>query len=110
MIKQIMVFNMYDIEKINQKFGEHIRILRQTQNLSQMDLADLSDLNTSYIGHLERGLKSPTLSTMAKLANALNVPLTQLVDFTDPKQSTSDAVSQLLREYTDRLLALTSEE
>lgn len=99
---------MYDLNQLNTQFGERIRTLRQQQNLSQMDLAELADLNTTYIGHLEHGTKSPTLQTLAKLANALHLSLPELLSLeTGLKQDDTKADLQLLlQEYTVRILTL----
>ena len=99
---------MYDLDRINVQFGERIRTLRLQQDLSQMDLAELADLNTTYIGHLEHGTKSPTLQTLAKLSNALHLSLPRLLSL--ETDSTSDhaqtELQQLLQEYTTRILEL----
>ena len=53
---------------------------RKKRNLSQFALAELSDLNKNSIGVIERAENSPTLETIEKLANALNMPVTELID------------------------------
>lgn len=100
---------MYNLDTIGAQFGERIRILRQQQNLSQMDLAELADLNTTYIGHLEHGTKSPTLQTLGKLSNALHLSLPELLSLeNEPEEAdTKTEMQQLLQEYTLRILALT---
>lgn len=103
---------MYKLDSINIQFGEHIRSLRQKQNLSQMDLAELADLNTTYIGHLEHGTKSPTLQTLAKLANALHLSLPALLslDDSDYPDDTKKELERLLREYSERIITLIQEK
>jgi transcriptional regulator with XRE-family HTH domain len=59
--------------QIEQAFGNALREMRHQQELSQEDLADLSSLHRTYISQLERGLKSPTLSTIWRLSDALHI-------------------------------------
>ena len=59
-------------------FGEKIRCERLKQNLSQEALADLAGVHRTYIGMIERAEKNITLLNIAKLANALRVPLAYL--------------------------------
>lgn len=100
---------MYDLDKLGYQFGERIHALRQNQNLSQMDLAELADLNASYIGHLEHGTKSPTLQTLGKLANALQVTLPDLLTIdTQPEQKKKE-IETLLCEYTIRILNIVND-
>lgn len=54
-------------------FGEVISDLRRNARLSQELLADKAGVHRTYISQLERGLKSPTLAVLLKLATALEV-------------------------------------
>ena len=65
---------------INEKLGIKIRFLRIKMKLSQEKFAELADLNKNSIGMIERGKMSPTLETLEKIANALNIELKELVD------------------------------
>lgn len=58
-----------DIEKA---FGQVIRELRMAKNISQEKLAEISDLDRSYISDVERGIKTASIVTAIKLAYALN--------------------------------------
>ena len=60
-------------------FGAIIRRLRTKRGLTQEKLAELADLNVSYIGFLERGENVPTLTIVLNLANALEVKAADLV-------------------------------
>ncbi|AOZ92284.1 helix-turn-helix domain-containing protein [Paenibacillus crassostreae] len=64
--------------------GENIRILRQKSGLSQEQLALLSNMNTSYIGQIERGEKNPTIRTLEKIAAALKINITDLFTLSSP--------------------------
>lgn len=59
--------------------GLTVRRQRESRRWSQERLAEAADLNRSYIGELERGEAVPSLLTLAKLALALGVPLSQLL-------------------------------
>ncbi|WP_153146388.1 helix-turn-helix domain-containing protein [Dechloromonas sp. H13] len=60
-------------------FGRAVRELREAQGWSQELLAEKADLNRSYIGEVERGRAIPSLATAAKLASALELPLSGLL-------------------------------
>jgi transcriptional regulator with XRE-family HTH domain len=60
-------------------FGAIIRRLRTKRGLTQEKLAELADLNVSYIGFLERGENVPTLTIVLNLARALEVHAGDLV-------------------------------
>ena len=47
-----------------------------------MKLADMVNMNFNYIGQIERGEANVTIKTMKILANALNVELSTLFNFT----------------------------
>lgn len=62
-------------------FGRHLRKLREEQDLSQEELANRANIAFSQIGRFERGIRSPTLSTLEALAKGLGVPPKDLLDF-----------------------------
>jgi len=51
--------------------GARIRYFRHMKGLSQEQLALQAGVNPAFLGHLERGLKSPTITTLDKLVRAL---------------------------------------
>ena len=67
-----------DIEK---RFGAKLAYIRKQKKLSQMKLAEIVDMNFNYIGQIERGEANVTIKTMRILANALDVELKDLFDF-----------------------------
>lgn len=69
---------------IVQKIGQKIRILRKIKKMSQVELADKAKLHQTLIGKIERAEINPTITSLAKVANALNVSLSEL--FTFPKE------------------------
>ncbi len=60
-------------------FGKEIARLRKRVGLSQEELGFRAEVHRTYISQLERGLKSPTLSMMLKLARALKVSASKMV-------------------------------
>lgn len=67
-------------DSILKVFGRKVRQYRQEKKLSQEDLADLAGLHRTYIGMIERAEKNITLVNIKKIADALNVPLSNLLD------------------------------
>jgi transcriptional regulator with XRE-family HTH domain len=63
------------MEMKNIQIGEQIRHYRTKLGISQEALALMADLNPAYIGQIERGIKSPTVNTVKKIANALGINL-----------------------------------
>lgn len=61
------------------RFAENVRRERLARNLSQEALADRADVHRTYIGMLERGEKNVTLSTLERIATALNVDAVSLL-------------------------------
>lgn len=55
-----------------QAFGDALRDLRSERGLSQEAAALTCELDRSYYGKLERGMRSPTLVTLWKLADGLD--------------------------------------
>ncbi len=78
--------------------GDQIRALREERGYTLQDLAKRANLSLSYLSEIERGSKRPSLKTIEKLANALNVSKTQLIkgDITDMGLSLGDKI-RLLR-------------
>lgn len=69
-------------ENVEKKFGAKLAYIRKTRKLSQMKLAEAVDMNFNYIGQIERGEANVTINTMKHLADALNVEMKELFDFT----------------------------
>ena len=60
-------------------FGKVLRELRDGNGISQEELAEYCDLDRTYISLLERGLRQPTITTIFKLAKALDITPSQLI-------------------------------
>ncbi len=55
--------------------GQRLRVLREEREVSMRSLARRSGLSANALSMIERGLTSPSVSTLTKLANALEVPI-----------------------------------
>jgi ribosome-binding protein aMBF1 (putative translation factor) len=66
--------------KILIDFGEKVRQFRLEKSFSQEELAFRADLHRTYIGMIERAEKNITLLNIEKIANALEVKITDLLN------------------------------
>lgn len=55
--------------------GEKIRYLRLSNNLTQEELADRSELSKGFISQVERDLTSPSITTLTDILSALGTNL-----------------------------------
>ncbi|MBQ8459758.1 helix-turn-helix transcriptional regulator [bacterium] len=69
------------IDEIDKKVGLNIRLERVKKSISQEGLADMAGLARSTMGIVERGEQSPSLQTIAKVANALKIDIHKLFIF-----------------------------
>lgn len=71
--------------------GERIKYFRIKNGLSQENLALQAEINPAFLGHLERGLKNPTIKTLEKITHALGISLAEFfepnTEITDEKQA-----------------------
>ncbi len=61
-------------------FGDKVRTTRKDKNISQELLADLANLDRSYVGGVERGERNISLENIQKIAKALGVKKKDLFD------------------------------
>ena len=62
------------------KFGENLHKLRVKKGWTQDQLSERSDVDPKYIGFIERGLRAPSIRTIAKLYKALGCTPNRLFD------------------------------
>jgi transcriptional regulator with XRE-family HTH domain len=60
-------------------FGQNVRRIRKARGLSQEELAQMSGLHRTYVGSVERGERNISLNNIVLIAQALNVPIAELV-------------------------------
>ena len=59
--------------------GQVIRQYRRQRRMSQEVLSGLAGLDRTHYSKIERGLRSPTLETLFRIAAALDVPPHEIV-------------------------------
>ena len=59
--------------------GQRIRQLRKSKGVTQDYVSELAGITSGYLGHIERGEKTQSLSTLAKIANALDTTVESLL-------------------------------
>ncbi|MFT7601474.1 MAG: transcriptional regulator with XRE-family HTH domain [Acidimicrobiales bacterium] len=90
------------------QLGTFIRSQRKLAQLSQRELARLTDLSDPYVSQIERGLHQPSIRVLKALASALNVRaetmLTHAGLFDAPAEKQSAAVDTETAIRTDQRL------
>lgn len=67
-------------EVILSQLGEQIKLVRNERQISQEKLAELSKLDRTYISSVERGQRNIGILNIIKIANALNVNASSLLE------------------------------
>lgn len=61
--------------------GNRIRQLRNSADLSQEQLALKAGIAPSFLGEIERSVKKPSIDSIEKIANALEISLSELFNY-----------------------------
>ena len=59
--------------KAVKQFAANMKRIREDKKMSQGDIFRATKIERAYISNLEAGRQNPTLETIEKIANALNV-------------------------------------
>jgi transcriptional regulator with XRE-family HTH domain len=59
--------------RLRQIFAENLRRARQRKDLSQEALANLAEIDRTYVSALERQVYSASIDTIEKLADVLDI-------------------------------------
>lgn len=78
--------------------AERIKHLRLSKNLKQSELAEKSGISRVAIGNYERGDRTPNIEILLKIAKALDVYVTDLLELNEALTNTS-AIQRLLEKY-----------
>ena len=67
--------------------GAAVRDLRARRGISQEALADLSGMHRTYLGGIERGRRNPSFTNIRRLADALEVRTSELMQRAEELES-----------------------
>ncbi len=80
------------------RVGNAIKEQRNALGISQEELASRAGLHRTYVSEVERGERNPSIASVEKLAQALEVSFTSLFERTDQNSGSREAVEILLVE------------
>ena len=95
---------MSDIAK---ELGLRIRQLRNEKHMSQEELSFKAGISPAHLGQIERAIKNPTIETIAKIACALDVPVTVLFS---EERIISKPQSLMIEKINAQLIDMSEEE
>lgn len=93
------------LNSVRAALGRRIRQLRKAKGLTQTELGDRAGgIKTGEISRFETAQRTPSVETLARLAEGLNVSLPELLDFDDPAQPLPEAeqITLLLRDQSEQ--------
>lgn len=90
--------------------GERIRAVRKSKGLTQLQLAELSNLDDAYIGAVERGERNFTIDTLEKIQNALQVDAADLLKIIKSSDKDEVVQQQAIDEFIFLISSLNSEQ
>lgn len=64
---------------INEKFGNKVKEIRLKNGLSQEKLANMAEIDRTYLPDVEKGKRNVSLLVAYKIANALGMTLKELL-------------------------------
>lgn len=74
--------------------GQRIRRIRKVRGITQEALAELVDVSTTHVSHIETGVTKLSLPVLVKIANALDVRVDALL-YDEPRGGVSIAVDEI---------------
>jgi repressor LexA len=94
------------MEKFYKEIGERIRRIRKEKNFTQEELAWEIGLSPNYIGLIERGKKRPSIETLRKISEVLEIPISYFFENINYKMPQEDIItkkiSSILRETSEK--------
>ena len=90
--------------------GSRIKDIRNKKGLTQEQLSEKMEINPKYLSSIERGRENPTLNTLIKLSESLEVDLGEIFNFVqiqDPEER-KFLITSLLDQANNEQLKLVS--
>ena len=67
------------MSKVSIKLGENIRRIRLEKGMTQGDLCRKLEIDRAYMSNIENGNKNPTLATIERIADSLEISTDKLL-------------------------------
>lgn len=67
------------MENVREILATNLRLARQRAGISQEDLAALAAIDRTYVSGIERGVRNPTITVLARFAAALKTTSSMLI-------------------------------
>ena len=71
---------MEDVDAKTETFGQRLKRVRTEKGISQLKLSKLANIHNTHISRYEKGTARPNADTLMRLANALDVAPTYLLE------------------------------
>jgi len=62
-----------------EKLGKNLKRIRTKKGMSQGDIARSLNVSRGFVSNIENGKTNPTLATITRLANAIKIPVEDLL-------------------------------
>lgn len=92
----MLVNRVMSMNELTSKVGMRIKVLRKEKGYTQEQLAFEANMHPAQIGHIERGVQSPTIDTLEKIIKALNLSIQEFFNFDELKLSNENALNLFL--------------
>lgn len=79
LLQKLVLVKSTEFERLQKRLAERVRSFRRQRKLTQEDLADLAEIDRTYVSQIERAVGNPSLGVMAKVATALEVHVADLL-------------------------------
>ena len=66
-------------QSLSIKFGQRVRSVREAQGVTQEKLAELAEVDRTYVSMIERGKRRPTLEVAERICAALGMRLSEMI-------------------------------
>ena len=86
------------MKEINEIVGINLKKFRNEKGLTLDQVAEQAGVSKSMVGEIERGTKSPTISTLWKICNGINIPFSELMKMED--EDVSLVTNEDIRHFT----------
>ena len=80
MAKMQEVPRKFSKDPVGEVFGATVRQLRESRAWTQEQLAERAEMSATYLGFIERGENVPTMTIIFRLARALEVSASGLIE------------------------------